>query len=140
MKTLKKILIVILYSILLSATCCKDDENCHDSIFIVNNSDKAIYFDYSNRYPDTLTLYPNPALDPSYFKIDSHSSKNDITRDCFEDQIKLNKNGIIMYYFYDAHTLETIPWDTVAKKYLVLKRYDLSLADLQRMNWTITYP
>ena len=45
-----------------------------------------------------------------------------------------------MYFIYDACILETTPWDTIKAKYIVLKRYDLSLQDLQQMNWTITYP
>ena len=46
----------------------------------------------------------------------------------------------VMVFVFDAQVLETTPWDTVKAKYLVLKRYDLSLQDLESMNWTITYP
>lgn len=59
---------------------------------------------------------------------------------CFEGAINANPEGIIMYFIYDANTLETVPWDMVVKNYLILKRYDLSLEDLQGMDWTITYP
>jgi hypothetical protein len=125
---------------MVSISCNRNTENCHDSISIINNSGNAIYFSESFRYPDTLTLYPNPSLDPGYFKIISNSRKNDITRDCFETEFQLQDKGIIMYYLFDANTLETTPWDTIVKKYIILKRYDLSLQDMQNMNWTITYP
>jgi len=46
----------------------------------------------------------------------------------------------MMVYVFDAHVIETTAWDSVKANYLVLKRYDLSLDDLKRMNWTITYP
>jgi len=39
----------------------------------------------------------------------------------------------------DANTLETTSWDTIKLNYKVLKRYDLSFQDLEKMNWTITY-
>jgi hypothetical protein len=125
---------------MVSISCNRNTENCHDSISIINNSGNAIYFSESFRYPDTLTLYPNPSLDPGYFKINSNSCKNDITRDCFEDEFTRSTQGIIMFYIYDALTLETTSWDTVKAKYLILKRYDLTLKDIKDMNWSITYP
>jgi len=128
---------ILLGIVILFTISCRDDENCHDSISIVNNSDKAIYFDNSYRYPDT-TLYTNPTLDKSYFKMEEHSSKFDYYRNCLEGDFDFTPK--ILYFIYDAETLETTPWDTVCKKYMVLKRYDLSIADLQRMNWTLTYP
>lgn len=140
MKHIKVLYLTFICMIFFAATCNHEDENCHKSIDIINNSDDAIYFDYSLSYPDTLTLYPNPSLDPGYFKIAGHSSQNDINRDCFEGTLITNPEGKIMYFVYDATTLETTPWDTVVKYYMVLKRYDLSLEDLQGMNWTITYP
>ena len=136
MKTLKKILIVILYSILLSATWCTDKENCHDSINVVNNSNQSIYFTISFIYPDTL-LNSDPTSDISS-RIQKLSYKVDKYRRCLEGDF--NYTSKIMCFIYDANTLETTPWDTVVKKYLILKRYDLSLGDLQKMNWTITYP
>jgi hypothetical protein len=45
-----------------------------------------------------------------------------------------------MVFVFNAGLLETIPWDTIKANYLVMKRYDLSLPDLEEMDWTITYP
>jgi hypothetical protein len=46
----------------------------------------------------------------------------------------------LMIFIFDAEVIETEEWSDVVHSYKVLKRYDLSLADLKRMNWTITYP
>ena len=132
---------IMIYSILLGIVIlftisCVDKENCHDSINVVNNSNQSIYFTISFIYPDTV-LNSDPTSDIS-FRIQKLSYKVDKYRRCLEGDF--NYTSKIMCFIYDANTLETTPWDTVAKKYLVLKRYDLSLADLERMNWTITYP
>jgi hypothetical protein len=140
MKSFNFISIIIVLLILVSATCNNKDADCHKDIQIINNSDGAIYFHPSASYPDTITLYPNPSLDPGYFKIEEHTSKKDIYRGCIESKLMTNSEGKVMYFIYDASTLETVPWDTVVKNYMILKRYDLSLEDLQGMNWTITYP
>lgn len=140
MKHFKAFSLTFICIIFFAATCNSEDEDCHKSIDIINNSGDAIYFDYSLSYPDTLTLYPNPSLDPGYFRIPENSSKKDVYRGCIESKLMTNSEGKIMYFIYDATTLETVPWDTVVKNYMILKRYDLSLEDLQGMNWTITYP
>jgi hypothetical protein len=43
-------------------------------------------------------------------------------------------------FIYDAKLVQTTPWDSVVGKYLVLKRYDFSLQDLEKMNGIVTYP
>jgi len=131
---------ITVWMVLLASSCNKEDENCHKRINIVNNSDSAIYYYLSFRYPDTLTLYPNPTSDPHTFLIEHNSEKRDFYMGCFEGAINANPEGIIMYFIYDANTLETVPWDTVVKHYMILKRYELSVEDLISTNWTVTYP
>ena len=136
MKHLKFILLFLLVSILFSSTRCSDNKTCHYSIIILNNSNKAIYFNISFRYPDT-TLDSNPTFDSS-FKIENQSQKVDKYGRCLEGDFSYTSK--IMCFIYDAQTIETTPWDTVKAKYLVLKRYDLSLKDLENINWSVTYP
>ena len=106
-----------------------------------NNSESSIYVITADIYKDTSYVYVNyyPGNDPETYKIQPHEIKTAIKpygrwERVFEEQ------DTVAFYVFDAQVLETTPWDTVKAKYLVLKRYDLSLADLQRMNWTIAYP
>ncbi|MFA5971945.1 MAG: hypothetical protein WC780_06310 [Lentimicrobiaceae bacterium] len=144
---MKKALFFLILVVALSAinsNCKRESEDCHYFIKMQNNSNKAIYIRDYGSYPDTISFKydPNPALDPSSYKlvasgVKEYGSKND----CIENKFKYYiLSDTLMIFIFDAQTLETTPWDTVCKKYMVLKRYDLSLADLQRMNWTITYP
>lgn len=125
---------------LFTMTICCNPKDCQTKVTIVNNSDKAIYFYVSSRYPDTLNLYPNPVLGDNGNKIREKSTGQDLYGDCYKYMFKNSRSGVIMFFIYDAHTLETTPWDTIVKNYMVLKRYDLKLEDMTRMNWTITYP
>ena len=139
MERIELLIPAIFTTLLLSANCCKNKDNCHDTIFIKNSSDKAIYFDKSYRYPDTIPHNDGVVSEPSIYRVEKSSEKQSITRGCYEG--KMNSSyPKIMFFIYDAQILENTPWDTIAKKNMVLKRYDLSLEDLQRMNWTITYP
>jgi hypothetical protein len=134
-----KYLVFLFFGIIfVSSTCVRDNENCHRTLILINDSDKAIYFHPSSSYPDTLTLDYNPSEAGNDFKIEKNSFKKDIYRSCIEGKFLIANK--IRYFIYDAQTLETTPWDTVKKNYMILKRYELTLQDLENMNWTITYP
>jgi hypothetical protein len=139
MKTNLKIISYIMLCLLfISATCCRNDKDCHYNVYIKNNSDKTIYFYLSTLYPDTLYLYVNPTVAGDEYKVKPHQTTNDSHNSCVEGYYYRTQK--LIYFIYDAQTLETIPWDTVTKKYMILKRYELTLHDLDSLNWTITYP
>ncbi len=45
-----------------------------------------------------------------------------------------------MVFVFNADTLETHGWDYAKEHNMVMQRYDLSLTDLQNLNWTLTFP
>ena len=99
----------------------------------------------SYQYPDTSTFtgIPNPVLDPNFTKVLPNESNTQVLwgRDCIESDFKFSiPSDTMMIYVFDANVLEENTWEMVKANYLVLKRYDLILEDLQGMNWTITYP
>jgi hypothetical protein len=49
-------------------------------------------------------------------------------------------SGIVEIYLFDKAIIAGNPWDSVVKKYLILKRFDLSLNSLNKRNWKIQYP
>jgi hypothetical protein len=102
-------------------------------------TDKNIYVDAQINHPDTSIGSYNPSFSKENFKVKAHSEKRLISHSWEQDVIRA-QSDTLMIFMYDAQVLETTPWDTVKANYLVLKRYDLSLDDLIRMNWTITYP
>ena len=86
---------------------------------------------------------PNPILDPCIRKIIQHK-RSDLPlkgRECIENDFEyFIASDTLIVYVIDTAILESTPWDTVIKNYLVLKRYDLSLLDFHSLNWEITYP
>ena len=45
-----------------------------------------------------------------------------------------------MIFLFSKDTIDQVPWDRIRDEYLILRRYDLTLEDLEAMNWTIEYP
>lgn len=133
---MKKIIIVIISILTISFTCKKEDE---DMLLIKNMSNNDIYIGYSSHYPDTSLNIVNPLLNVNDRKIKSHTFQKPYygapTKNFFYGSI-----DTLILFVFDANVLETIPWDTIKSKHLVLKRYDLSLEDLEEMNWIVNFP
>jgi len=119
------------------------DELPSDATLTINNNlNKDILFYDSHIFPDTSINIESSFFNEKqkeYAQVKSKSSRNYPST-----WIKLFENKPLGYkliiFFFDKTTVETLPWDTIKKNYMILKRYDLSLEDLERMNWTIKYP
>ena len=127
--------------LLFTAQSCKDRSDCHGGITIQNNSSKAIYVDAAAGYPDTTYFKygPNPAGNAYDKKVEAGQG-NTAGVNSFGNCMESFLTKPIMIYIFDAHVLETTPWDTVIAHNLYLKRYDLTLADIKNRNWLVTYP
>jgi len=146
-RDMKNAIKILLLSILCMATKCQDkeSENCHTSIGFFNNTDNNLCvrsaFPHSYFFPTPLDI---KNLSPSEGKYKIKSSEQNNRRaissgGCYEDKF-YNDGDTFFVFIFDAAVVENTLWEVVAREYLVLKRYDLTLEDLQRLNWKITYP
>jgi len=126
--------------ITLTACFSCDGPKGHYELNVVNNSTNDIYMYYGANYPDTTIKEYNPAVSSSSYLIKNKSSNSINNGDPIEFRFKEHRSDTIIFFLFDATIAKTIPWDSVMKNYLVLQRFDLSLEDLVRLNWTITYP
>jgi hypothetical protein len=128
---MNKILFFIFVCLIVS---CRDIKNSYFNI--INKSDSSIYYAFSYSYPDTsltgIDFVPYSGGNQTH-KIFAHDGKNEV-RDVF------NLEQTTLVFIFEAHSIETIPWDSIVKHYTVLKRYQLTINDMGKMNWIITYP
>ena len=140
--------VFFLYIICAAVSCeKKESEICHTVIRFSNNSENDLYIRSvlgNKGHPITLELsyYHNTIL--TQYKVVSGEQNNRRATDnntCYEHVFERNSTpDTLKFYVLDAYVVENTPWDIVARDYLVLKRYDLSLEDLQKLNWRVTYP
>ncbi len=110
-----------------------------DTFTLINLSDKNILFEelvFKQSY-DTLIQEINYFKDPKFSIVHTLKARDTIK---FKTWMTANLMDYFVLFYYDENIVNTIPWDTIRTKYMILKRYDLSIEDLERMNWTITYP
>jgi hypothetical protein len=135
--------LIILASILMLTVACPDRDYAPDSTLLIKNNSKdtLLYFIEFKSIVDTVlpsyNLFPDESTKSTWLIFPYSESRY---KDAFIKTFNELDNKVLMVFIFDAKVLETTPWDTVKAKYLVLKRYDLSLQDLEDMNWTITYP
>ena len=126
----------------------EDSENCHFAIKFSNNTTKNLRVrsvHLSVHYPDPLDVTSiSYTARGEMYKINSNEQDNRSAmenRGCIENVFKREGyTDTVFVYVFDAELIENTSWEVIARDYLVLKRYDLTLKDLQRLDWEITYP
>ena len=112
-------------------------------MFITNKSDFNIGYYvadgslYGNFYPDSLPQTDNnvaPWLEPGKRVILLYNPCSTWKR--FFEWLP---NDTLSVYIFHSDSLEYYPWDEIRDKYMILKRYDLSLDDVRRMDYEIVY-
>jgi len=153
MKKIFKILLVLSTIVITAVTCERQEsENCHPSIRFSNNSENRVRVNFgflnSRHTPNYFSalVRMSPVATQEMFIVRSGEQENrsalNIVTDCLEvafNDISGNLDTIFVFVF-DATLIENTPWDIVVRDNLVLRRYHLTLEDLQRLNWRIAYP
>ena len=140
MKYLKFIPLVLLALTLFG--CPDKDEEMDSEITIVNNSNRSLISSEDfGHYPDTsITMVSNPfdQIIRERFTIKPNSIYKQRTdwRRFFKD----SDSSKIRIFLFDIAVLDTVAWDKIREDYLVAKRYEYTLEQLDSLNWTITYP
>lgn len=141
---MKKIILFLSIITLLISCEASNTAKCHKIITVVNKTNKTIYVDASESYPETdfRKSIGDPLNNSFTTKVEANASSKNVLPsfgNCYEAMYPNIKSGIMMVFVFDGPTLETQGWDYIKANNLVLKRYDLTLKDLENMNWTITY-
>jgi hypothetical protein len=131
---------MLLIPILMGGSCENNDKNCHDRIYFLNKTSRTLYVKKEdsvilsryNGYPysDSYKVLPNENNYTAFFNVFSGRS------DCYENTLK----DTLYVFIFEEDVLANHSWADVVDKNLVLQRYDLSLKDLQQLNWQISYP
>lgn len=140
MKNIKIIATII--SIFVLTNSCEEFMEKWYAIKIQNNTDKVIFVSVGCdkyglfSYPDTILNTTKPSLlsvSPNDYNYLRSSIK-------WEEIVKEQPEGKLSLYFFNSDTINSYDWAHIKDGNRVMKRIDLSLEDLERMNWTITYP
>jgi hypothetical protein len=138
MRKLKNIMLLTATFMMLCA--CPKEKNGHYYISVVNQSDKTIKWQrrlFKNNETDTLynCQYIGFIVLPDSIYLYSSG------RNTWETELNTSSYLQLILVDNDAYIqYRTAPCDTIRKYVPILHIYQLTLEDLQRVNWTVTYP
>lgn len=138
MSYIKIINCIILYTLLSSSTCNKQENDCHYDISINNISNTPVI--YAKKY--MLGNNTSKCLLSGYVLKANEKYVEHSPRDCWEDML-LNGKTLEIYIVDTARYNSPNVFyscDSIEIKNTVLKHYVLTLDDLKRNNFTVTYP
>jgi hypothetical protein len=145
LNTMRKLIMAIIF---LNIACHapKDTNDCHYKIKFKNNTDRVLFIDSSSdtileSYMDPRPYYVNTVVLPRAGNNNIELGRIPFIRNgrpmCIED---LYKDDEKLYVFvYDSIVLGNKDWDEVKKNYLLTKRYDVTVEELRKTNFTIEY-
>lgn len=140
---MKKQISLFIFGLLLISSSC--DENVFGETFytmtLKNNTEGLIYFvaydEFSAvQYPDTAL----PLTAPHLTKIESNGKFYIHERTPWQELIKKLSVDTLSIFFFADSIYEDSSWSAISNQYLILKRYDLSIEDLERINFKVPYP
>ena len=141
MKT-TKLFSIILFGIICASPHCNDDNQGHGDtrLTIINNSNETIASFLQYNYPDT-SIQDRETPGFNAIAIEPHSKNNHLTFIDWEILIpRNNPYNTIFIFIYSSDTIQRYTWSHIQQNYSVLRRYDLTIAQLKAINWTITFP
>ncbi|WP_417600306.1 hypothetical protein [Owenweeksia hongkongensis] len=149
MKVQLKIFAILIIPLLISCVDRKKNyEDCHHYMTIINNSDLVLYAIAASSYPDTIgfvDVIPNPLFNEKLTKVNPNSVNTDAVKDIetcmevhFSKEVAGKRMDTMMVFLFREDSLLANDWKDAPN--FVLKRYDLTIDDLNALNWTVTYP
>lgn len=134
---------ILIFFISLFLMGCPDRDPKPDStLYFVNNSDKTL-LEYSTTtyYPDTTILVLNNPFGNAekYHTINPQSTlpREDLWKSYLNAS---NSTGVLTIFLFDKSIVDNVSWDEIREDYLVAKRYEYTLKQLDSLNWKIIYP
>jgi hypothetical protein len=135
MKNMIKYLIFFTFFVGLCSSSCHRPE-FHRYIYVKNYSNKTIFYGRSYSYPDTslIKIGDFPGQNGSIaYKIKPGQQD-------FMNAANFVYNPTMQLFIFDADVIENEPKDSIVAHYKGLKRYQFTESDMEKVNWTITYP
>ena len=132
-----KINILIVVVIAFMSTGCEIFLDVNYRIAIQNETNDTIRFYGSYNYPDTAISQNTPML---LYPVIPHTRDYINSRGKKWEKVLVAPHDTMSIFILQQEVVNTYTWDEIRSKYLILKRYDLSITDLRNLNFVVTYP
>jgi hypothetical protein len=133
---MKTMFISFICLLVLSASKCKkEDEDCHKTITVINNSNQDVIPAFKFTDPDNKCILSGSG-------IGSGKNFKDEKKECWENIISATNPYELFIVDPDQYNSPNVFYscDSMEIKNMVLKHYVLTLAYLKKSNFIVAYP
>lgn len=135
-----KLMLVVCLQIIITVNSCDIKNNYYDyRLTVLNKSGKTIYAEANASYPDTSLVFTVSPFNHNPDKASPGAAIKIVHGGSWEEAFETNIHQKLIIFVFDAAIADNMPWDTIKKNYMILKRYDLTLQNLDSLNWTVIY-
>ena len=103
-----------------------------------NNSDTDVYI-YMGLWGRGNSLYPDTTIGAEV-KCGVLFKKGETRYYSYNYDYNQEHTNVLCLFIFDANVFDTCSWGEIKKDYKILRRYDLSLQDIERLDRKISYP
>jgi hypothetical protein len=111
------------------------------TIILDNNTGNQLF--YHVGIDDSPLIYPNINLPENKQDLKLPKITTNVvlgTQTKWKDRFKELPSDTLSIYFFNPDTLSKYSWEEIRENYKVLKKYDLSIQDLEKLNFKVVYP
>lgn len=132
--------IMSLFAITLLFLGCEQSWDKEYVILLKNQSNHRINC-YENRV-SSKSIYPDTLIAETEFVWDIVSGENFsfTSKKPWEKVFESLPSDTLSIFIFHTDTIKNNSWNSIIDEYKVLKRYDLSIKDIQLLNYEIPYP
>lgn len=135
---MKNYILLLMVFLLCYAGSCEKNLSRGSRIFINNNTTDTVRFLLSDRYPDTsLPAMVNNSI--LRFVYPQSMTPYDFYDWKLDDYFNQLPQDTLSVFVFSPDTLRKYSWEDIRISYNVLKRYDLSIADLRILKLRVPY-
>lgn len=136
MKTMKLTIILITSFLLLG--CPGDDRIEPDVLLIYKNNSNIDIVDVNYSVQNSDLLIEDPLFERSDI-LEVSTVKSNSERSSPIRSSTIEENGLKIA-FLSREVIETVPWEEIRENNMVLKTFDLTLEELEDLDYTLEYP
>jgi hypothetical protein len=141
------IIFIIIDLLICSCGCNQREPYCKGEwdtrMIFFNNSDSNLWVVHSSGYPDTSLINDNYKYGETYVISHTHKVHYELCtwEDFFKDHIA-NDTLLVLIGYSKLKPEDIIEngFNELNSDFSILKQYNLTIEDLENMNWIITYP
>lgn len=139
----KTITLFIIFFIIIGVYGCPESDfgtTINLTVKNTSSNDIVVFRSFHSEINNDLPVL-NPYMDDSQISgnlIESNSENK--YPEAYRELFEIESFNLLTIILFSKDTIDQVSWERIRDEYLILRRYNFTLEDLEALDWTIEYP